>query len=274
MEKQDNPSSSSTPESTSKSGIVTLSTGERQIPSSERPDGSRRKEIKIRPGYRPPEDIETYKNRTAQAWRTRGGGGVPGAAPLNNGSGDGGDAGMSGSKASNKNAKRREARKKAKAGTETTITTSTTFEGHEARNEEVVGGGVELLVDLETEDKQDKGKVRGHQDQDRANGHVEAAVVGWQRFASKNNNKQQQQQEQKQEQEEENNKDVEGTTPEKQARKIQKKLRQARELKETLDGGQTLPPEQREKVETIDLLVEQLGELGFDGEGKPKSKMG
>lgn len=93
----------------SKAGIVTEPTGERKIPSSVRPDGSTRKSIKIRPGYRPPEDVEVYKNRTAETWKNRGSGGVPGAAGLK----DDEQAGSS-STASNKNAKRREARKKAK----------------------------------------------------------------------------------------------------------------------------------------------------------------
>ena len=94
------------------SGIATSQNGERHIPSSTRPDGSKRKEIKIRPGYKPPEDVEVYKNKTAEAWKSRGNrGGVPGAEGLDdadNGSGTG--AGGS----TNKNAKRREARKKAK----------------------------------------------------------------------------------------------------------------------------------------------------------------
>lgn len=97
-----------TPDAGTKSGIITSDSGERHIPSSVRPDGSKRKEIKIRPGYRPPEDVEVYKNRTAEAWKTRAAGGIPGADS---------DAGASlgDGKASNKNAKRREARKKAKA---------------------------------------------------------------------------------------------------------------------------------------------------------------
>lgn len=90
-----------------KSGIVEQG-GERHIPSSTRSDGSLRKEIKIRPGYKPPEDVEVYQNRTANAFRTKGTGGVPGAEGLR----DSGDS----SAANNKNAKRREARKKAKAG--------------------------------------------------------------------------------------------------------------------------------------------------------------
>jgi partner of Y14 and mago protein len=65
----------------SKSGITTDASGQRLIPASVRSDGSMRREIRIRPGYRPPEDVEVYKNRTAEAWRTRGSGGVPGAEP-------------------------------------------------------------------------------------------------------------------------------------------------------------------------------------------------
>ncbi|KAI4146633.1 MAG: hypothetical protein L6R39_003388 [Caloplaca ligustica] len=94
-----------------KSGIITSVDGERHIPASVRADGSTRKEIKIRPGYKPPEDVEVYKNRTAEAWKTRGAGaGVPGAAPVE----EIYDVKIS----SNKNAKRREARKRAKASGE------------------------------------------------------------------------------------------------------------------------------------------------------------
>ena len=99
------PSPSQSPNS--RSGILTTPTGDRHIPQSTRADGSLRKEIKIRPGYRPPEDVEVYKNRTAEAWKTRGGGGVPGAEGLK----DSGD----GNSSIGKNAKRREARKRAKA---------------------------------------------------------------------------------------------------------------------------------------------------------------
>ena len=105
------PSTTSSP--TPISGIETLPTGDRHIPSSTRADGSLRKEIKIRPGYRPPEDVEVYKNRTAEAWKNRGTGGVPGAESLKEGSSGGGEEKLGG--AAGKNAKRREARKRAKA---------------------------------------------------------------------------------------------------------------------------------------------------------------
>lgn len=93
----------------SNSGIITDETsGERKIPESVRADGSTRKAIKIRPGYRPPEDVEVYKNRTAESFRSRGKGPVPGAEGLKNDRPEQ-------SSAANKNAKRRDARKKAKA---------------------------------------------------------------------------------------------------------------------------------------------------------------
>ncbi|KAJ4290718.1 hypothetical protein N0V88_006466 [Collariella sp. IMI 366227] len=94
------------------SGIVTDQTsGERHIPESKRADGSTRKAIKIRPGYRPPEDVEVYKNRIAENFRNRGKGPVPGAEEVKS------DQTLSFA-AANKNAKRREARKKAKAAGE------------------------------------------------------------------------------------------------------------------------------------------------------------
>ncbi|KAL4979801.1 hypothetical protein BDW66DRAFT_96448 [Aspergillus desertorum] len=103
----------------SQSGITTDAvTGERYIPSSVRADGSKRKEIKVRPGYRPPEDVELYRNRAAAAWKNRGKAGVPGAeglAPTGNDTLK--SVSGSGTAASNKNAKRREAKKKAKAAT-------------------------------------------------------------------------------------------------------------------------------------------------------------
>lgn len=114
--------SPNTSNSVTKSGITTDSvTGERYIPSSVRADGSKRKEIKVRPGYRPPEDVELYKNRAAEAWKNRGKSGVPGAVPGAESLKDN-DATKPASAASNKNAKRREAKKKAKATQDDTDT--------------------------------------------------------------------------------------------------------------------------------------------------------
>ncbi|RDW78037.1 hypothetical protein BP5796_05889 [Coleophoma crateriformis] len=99
-----------TPATTASGAIVSPDSGQRHIPASVRPDGTKRKEIKIRPGYKPPEDVEVYKNRTANAFKNRGTGGIPGADGLKEAK----DVGES-SAASEKNKKRREARKKAAA---------------------------------------------------------------------------------------------------------------------------------------------------------------
>ncbi|KAJ6188744.1 hypothetical protein N7519_003652 [Penicillium mononematosum] len=102
-----------------RSGITTnAQTGERYIPSSVRADGSKRKEIRVRPGYKPPEDVELYKNRAAAAWKNRGKGGVPGAETLSSEEDKTKVAAKSTitptTAASNKNAKRREAKRNAK----------------------------------------------------------------------------------------------------------------------------------------------------------------
>jgi partner of Y14 and mago protein len=101
----------------STSGIVTDETsGERHIPESTRADGSTRRAIRIRPGYRPPEDVELYKNRTAEAHRERARRiGIPGAESEDT---EKDDKPSAASTAASKNAKRREARKRAKASNE------------------------------------------------------------------------------------------------------------------------------------------------------------
>ncbi|EON65515.1 hypothetical protein W97_04753 [Coniosporium apollinis CBS 100218] len=196
------PTVPSTP-TTSKAGIATnTTTGERHIPSSVRPDGSLRKEIRVRPGYRPPEDVEVYKNRTAEAWKNRGSGGVPGAETL--------DLKSDASAAANKNAKRREARKKAAA--------AVPVEG-QAQN------GV-VKADKPASSKGAE-KMEEHVD-------PESEKV-------------------------------------KEAKKLSKKLRQARELKEKKDKGNDLLPEQFEKVIRINELIRQLDSLGFDEEGEKKA---
>ncbi|KAI0997932.1 hypothetical protein K3495_g10257 [Podosphaera aphanis] len=92
----------------SKAGIIETISGERHIPSSIRADGTKRKEIKIRPGYKPLEDVEVYKNRTVESWKSRGKGGIPGATVASN------EQTTEAAATSNKNTKRREARRKAK----------------------------------------------------------------------------------------------------------------------------------------------------------------
>ncbi|TKA83257.1 hypothetical protein B0A55_00789 [Friedmanniomyces simplex] len=71
-------SSSTASATTTKSGIHKLPNGSTIIPASTRPDGTTRKEIRVKPGYKPPEDVEVYKNKTAEGWKKRGKAGVPG----------------------------------------------------------------------------------------------------------------------------------------------------------------------------------------------------
>ncbi|KKA28704.1 hypothetical protein TD95_003799 [Thielaviopsis punctulata] len=70
--------SSSTPTT---AGIVTTAGGDRVIPESTRADGSTRKAIRIRPGFRPAEDIERYRVRGAQNRAQARAAGPPGFQP-------------------------------------------------------------------------------------------------------------------------------------------------------------------------------------------------
>ncbi|GAB7360875.1 hypothetical protein MBLNU230_g0861t1 [Neophaeotheca triangularis] len=66
---------------TIKSEVKTRANGEQFVPASVRPDGSVRKEIRVKKGYKSPDEVEVYRNRTAAAWKDRRKGGVPGAEP-------------------------------------------------------------------------------------------------------------------------------------------------------------------------------------------------
>ena len=57
---------------------------------------------------------------------------------------------------------------------------------------------------------------------------------------------------------------------EKVVRNLKKKLRQAKELKDKKDQGDSLLPEQFEKVIKINELIRQLDNLGFNSDGEPK----
>jgi partner of Y14 and mago protein len=195
-----------------KSGIIESENGERHIPASVRPDGTQRKEIRVRPGYRPPEDVEVYKNRTAEGFRTRGSGGVPGAVPVN----------IEESKSNNKNRKRREARKKAKAA-----------EGGSPNHEQVesVDGRVKSVSGEKTGDS-------------------EIVQTTLPVVASETDS---------------------AAEKEKQAKKLRKKLREARELQEKKQKGESLLQEQFEKVFRINELIRDLEKLGFDANGELKT---
>ncbi|KAF2687820.1 hypothetical protein K458DRAFT_295144 [Lentithecium fluviatile CBS 122367] len=203
----------------SRSGITTSATGERHIPSSTRPDGSIRKEIRVRPGYRPPEDVDVYKNRTAEGFRSRGKGGVPGAEGLKDEKHPT-KATNSASAAANKNAKRREARKKAAAAA---------TDGKEEDKP--------TAVNANTENKEPTASKEPTKSKEPADAPKPV--------------------------------DPEADK-EKEAKKLLKKLRQARDLKDKKEKGDVLLPEQFEKVIKINELMRQLENLGFDSDGEKK----
>lgn len=58
---------------------------------------------------------------------------------------------------------------------------------------------------------------------------------------------------------------------EKKVRALKKKIRQAKGLKERMDMGESLLPEQISKVIKINELIRQLDTLGFDADGEPKA---
>ncbi len=53
-------------------------------------------------------------------------------------------------------------------------------------------------------------------------------------------------------------------------RTLKKKIRQAKELKEKKETGESLLPEQIAKVIKINELIRELDALGFDADGEPK----
>lgn len=195
----------------SRSGIQKLEDGNSVIPASVRADGSIRKEIRVKPGYRPPEDVEVYKNRTAHAFKNRSGG-VPGAESVQDGSFENK---TTASASAAKNAKRREARKRAAAGS--------------------------------TEDASDPSSSQGADE-------VSTTINSNDATSSESQPK-----------------DDPDSERLREARKLAKKLRQARDLKSKKDEGGGLLPEQIAKVIKINELVRQLDHLGFDENGDPKS---
>lgn len=216
------------PSSSTKSGIAVSDSGERHIPSSKRADGTVRREIKVRPGYRPPEDVEIYKNRTAEAWKGGRSGVKPGAEVLS--------SSAVVTSATSKNAKRREARKRAAAAAIEEGTTKDSNKslgnapnGSKGIDESSIEKEIDELVETVPPPLHDDATDKAAQDFDAEKVH------------------------------------------ERDARKLAKKLRQAKELKSRKEKGDTLLPEQLEKVIRINGITKQLEELGFDTNGDKKT---
>lgn len=260
------------PTTPSKAGITRNADGQQIIPASLRPDGTTRREIKVRPGYRPPEDVEVYKNRTAEAWKSRGSGGVPGA-------GSASDSDRKDAAANNKNAKRRAARKKAKEkdgerddddedadtevkGVKQAKGVKEAKEPKEPKEVEVKEVGMNKVEEIKVADKVKSSKevkeVKEVETGAKTEGKAEVAVEvkKGDSLPSTDTNSHAALPEPKSEQTQEEK--------EKQAKSIRKKIRQANELKNRKEAGENLLPEQLEKVSKLDGLVSQLNSLGFE----------
>ncbi|KAI8905691.1 hypothetical protein PhCBS80983_g02590 [Powellomyces hirtus] len=118
--------SSQAPSSPQLSGIRESKTGERVIPATRRPDGTVRKERKVRPGFVPQEDVTRYSNARVEATKVPEGY-VPGL-PTQNTTPNSASVDVSASKSAKKNAKRK-VKKAAEADPEdlslSTVTPST-----------------------------------------------------------------------------------------------------------------------------------------------------
>ncbi|RPB20239.1 hypothetical protein L211DRAFT_841920 [Terfezia boudieri ATCC MYA-4762] len=192
---------------TTTSGIAESTDGSRVIPASTRPNGTTRKEIRVRPGYRPPEDVELYKNRNAVALQSRGKewkDGVPGAVMVSDDEG-------TGTAASIKNARKKAAKKRAKENAAAAAATA-------------------AEVKVEEEEKK---KKKVEQQPSLTSAKTKAAVES-----------------------------LTEEEKEKQAKAIKKKIRQATDLKAKKENGESLLPEQLEKVTRILELTRQLEALG------------
>ncbi|KAK6533628.1 hypothetical protein TWF694_002563 [Orbilia ellipsospora] len=198
--------SSKEPQTTT-SGIQTLASGSRIIPSSVRADGSTRPERRVKPGFTPAEDIAKYQNRTAEAWRNRGTGGVPGATEVP-GAGPSEKSG---------GAKKKRSRKKKGTGA-----------GGDDEKDDEGEEGVDVPVDNAKAPEAEQSF-----EQKTADDTAAAAAAD----------------------------------TEKKAKGLQKKIRQAQELKSRKDKGETLLPEQLDKALRLGELIRDLEKLGIKYEG-------
>ncbi|KAF3910781.1 hypothetical protein ABW20_dc0101631 [Dactylellina cionopaga] len=195
-------SNDSKPSETTTSGIQTLASGTRVIPSSVRADGSTRPERRVKPGFTPAEDIAKYQNRTAEAWRNRGSGGVPGATEAVEKSGA---------------AKKKRSRKKKGTG---------------------AGAG--------DDEKEDDGEEGPATEDAPAAAAATTKPVGTEPNTEKTATATA----------------TATADAEKKAKGLQKKIRQAQELKARKEKGETLLPEQLDKTLRLGELIRDLEKLG------------
>lgn len=173
---------------------------ERVIPMTRRPDGTFRKERKVRPGYTPPEDVAKYTNRVLESVRPTP---PPPTTPAANSTPK--------SKTQLKNDKRKAKRK-----------------------EEAVAAELAGYPTATTTNNNDTPKSTTTSDSTTAaaTDSTEAAATG-------------------------------PVDPEKKLRALNKKLRQVEQLKERQAKGETMLPEQIEKIDKMDDLLAQIAELSL-----------
>lgn len=208
----------------SNSGIQTLSTGDSIIPSSVRPDGSTRKEIKVRPGYRPPEDQAKYRNRNVEIRDDIGKRGVPGLEDHS--------TVLKAAEEKNKNAKRRDAAQRKAAAAAAAAAQAARPENSEQNDNHTSGESEETQATTSNETEKLK--------QDWRNPAKLATNDSVPVEADETAEK------------------------EKKIRNLRKKLRQARDLMEKKEEGGELLPEQLTKVTKINELIRDLKRLGCD----------
>ncbi|KAF9131170.1 hypothetical protein BGW39_002140 [Mortierella sp. 14UC] len=170
---------------------------ERVIPMTRRPDGTFRKERKIRPGYTPPEDVAKYTNRVLESARP--------ATPTTPSPSTAAADNTPKSKTQLKNDKRKAKRKE------------------EAVAAELAGYPTASPTPIATP--------------------IAAAATANSNVATENSTA------------------TEHVDPEKKLRALSKKLRQIEQLKERQAKGETMLPEQIEKIDKMDDLVAQIAEL-------------
>ncbi|EPS42382.1 hypothetical protein H072_3617 [Dactylellina haptotyla CBS 200.50] len=197
---------------TTTSGIQTLASGTRIIPSSVRADGTTRPERRVKPGFTPAEDVVKYQNRTAEAYRNRGSAGVPGAAEVPG----------AGSSSPAEKAKKKRSRKKKGTG-------------------------------AAGEDDKDEGE----EGEDVAAVATDAPPPTSESAATKTTEAEQSSEPAASSSSPSTNADAE-----KKAKGLQKKIRQAQELKSRKDKGETLLPEQLDKALKLGELIRDLEKLG------------
>ncbi|KAF9988022.1 hypothetical protein BGZ75_010156 [Mortierella antarctica] len=171
----------------------------RVIPMTRRPDGTYRKERKVRPGYTPPEDVAKYTNQVLDSIRP-----APTPSPLTSAASI-----TSKTKTQLKNDKRKAKRKDEAAAADAGNATP--------------GSAPKVETAAQMSESKD----------------VDAPSA------------------------EPSTTPATAVDPEKKLRALNKKLRQVEQLKERQDKGETMLPEQLEKITKMDELLAQIAELSM-----------